>query len=113
MHVTSNRSYNNGDALCSAIYLAYIYALNEYTCIKEMTAGKGFADMVYIPVKPNRPALIIELKRNDIVESAINQIKEKKYYDSLSHYSGDLLFVGISYDEKKKEHTCRIERVEK
>lgn len=33
--------------------------------------------------------------------------------DSLSHYSGDLLFVGINYDEKKKEHICRSERVEK
>lgn len=113
MHVTSNRSYNNEDALCSAIYLAYIYALNEYTCIKEMTAGKGFADMVYIPVKPDRPALIIELKRNDIVDSAMDQIREKQYDDALAHYSGELLFVGINYDEKKKEHTCRIERLEK
>ena len=29
IHVTSNRSYNNEDALQSAIYLAYIYALNK------------------------------------------------------------------------------------
>ncbi len=113
IHVTSNRSYNNEDALQSAIYLAYIYALNKYTIIKEMTTGKGFSDVVFIPYVPDIPAMVIELKRNDSPESAIKQIKEKKYFDSLSHYSGDLLFVGIDYDEKKKTHTCRIERFEK
>ena len=113
IHVTSNRSYNNEDALQSAIYLSYIYALNKYTVIKEMTTGKGFADVVFIPFVENMPAMIIELKRNDCAESAISQIKEKKYFDSLSHYSGNLLFVGINYDEKAKTHECKIEKLEK
>ena len=113
IHVTSNRSYNNEDALQSAIYLAYIYALNKYTIIKEMTTGKGFADVVFIPFVSDYPAMIIELKRNGSADSAINQIKEKKYFDSLEQYKGDLLFVGINYDEKSKKHECRIERLEK
>lgn len=112
IHVTSNRSYNNEDALQSAIYLAYIYALNRYTVIKEMTTGKGFADVVFIPFIEGDPAMIIELKRNDCAESAVDQIREKQYFDALEHYSGDLLFVGINYDEKGKTHTCRIERFE-
>lgn len=112
IHVTSNRSYNNEDALQSAIYLAFIYALNKYTVIREMTAGKGFADVVYIPVhpKPETPAIIIELKRNGSSETALNQIREKKYFESLEHYSGDLLFVGINYDEETKTHDCSIEK---
>lgn len=110
IHVTSNRSYNNEDALQSAIYLAYIYALNEYTVVKEMTAGRGFSDVTFIPFIPDRPAMIIELKRNSSADSAIDQIREKQYYDSLSAYCGDLLFVGIDYDEKKKTHACRIDR---
>ena len=110
IHVTSNRSYNNEDALQSAIYLAYLYAINKYTIIREATAGKGFADVVYIPLKSADPALIIELKRNSCPESAIDQIKKKKYFDSLSHYHGNLIFVGINYDEKDKTHTCKIER---
>ena len=113
MHVTSNRGYNNEDALQSAIYLAYIYALNEYTIIREMTAGKGFADVTFIPVHEGNPAMIIELKRNSSSDSALNQIKERKYYDSLTHYQGDLIFVGINYDEKDKTHICAIERFEK
>lgn len=112
IHVTSNRSYNNEDALQSAIYLAYLYALNEYTIIKEMTTGKGFADVVFIPFKENRQAMVIELKRNDCKESAIEQIKEKKYFDSLKHYSGNLLLVGINYDAREKTHTCKIERLD-
>ncbi len=110
IHVTSNRSYNNEDALQSAIYLSYIYALNKYTIVKEMTSGKGFADVVFIPFVPDIPAMIIELKRNGSPESAITQIREKRYFDSLSAYSGDLLFVGVNYDEGTKTHECRIEQ---
>lgn len=113
IHVTSNRSYNNEDALQSAIYLAYLYALNKYTIVKEMTTGKGFADVVFIPFVENYPAMVIELKRNNSAESAISQIREKRYFDSLSHYHGDLLFVGINYDEKEKTHRCKIEQFRK
>ncbi len=45
---------------------SFIYALNDYTCVREMTAGKGFADMVCIPIHPGdpkRPAMILELKK--------------------------------------------------
>ena len=112
IHVTSNRSYNNEDALQSAIYLSYIYALNKYTIVKEMTAGKGFADVVFIPFLPGIPAMIIELKHNKSTETALNQIKQKKYFDSLEHYKGDLIFVAINYNEKTKSHECKIERFE-
>ena len=110
IHVTSNRSYNNEDALQSAIYLSYIYALNKYTVIKEMTTGKGFADVVFIPIVPGMPAMIIKLKRNKCTQSGIDQIRNKQYYDALSLYRGNLLFVGINYDENTKTHTCRIEK---
>ena len=113
IHVTSNRSYNNEDALQSAIYLAYIYALNKYTVMKEMTTGKGFADVCFIPYVPDIPAMIIELKHNKSADSAIDQIRDRKYFDSLSGYTGNLLFVGINYDETDKTHTCRIEQFTK
>ena len=54
--------------------------------------------------------MIIELKRNGSEGSAIDQIKEKRYFESLAHYHGSLLFVGINYDEKAKTHTCSIEK---
>lgn len=110
IHVTSNRSYNNEYALQSAIYLSFIYALNKYACFKELTTGKGYADVVYLPLKNDLPALIIELKHNQCAETALNQIKEKKYFDSVKSYKGDILFIGINYDEKEKTHECKIEK---
>ena len=110
IHVTSNRSYNNEDALASAIYLAYIYALNKYSVFKEVTAGKGFADVIFVPFEENYPAMVIELKKDKSSESAIRQIKDKQYFDVLSHYSGNLIFVGINYSEESKTHSCSIER---
>ena len=109
-HVTSNRSYNNEYSLQSAIYLAYIYAINHYIVTKEMTAGKGFADIVYIPFDKTKAALIIELKHNKSAETALTQIREKRYFESLSAWHGDVIFVGVNYDEKTKKHECKIER---
>lgn len=74
-----------------------------------MTKGKGFADVVFLPYAPDLPAMIIELKRNSTAESALEQIHRKQYFDSMSHYRGKLLFVGINYYEKEKTHSCRME----
>ena len=89
---------------------AYIYARNHYTMIREMPTGKGFADIVLIPYR-NNPAMIIELKWNQEVKTAIDQIKEKKYPKGLEKYKDNLLIVGISYDKKTKKHTCHIEEM--
>ena len=109
MRVTNPLTYNNEASFQSAIGLAYFYANLKYTVIKELPTGKGYADLALIPYVPNIPAMIIELKNNKSAESAISQIKEKKYDDLLEHYRGDLLFVGINYDPDTKEHQCRIE----
>lgn len=58
-----------------------------------------------------KPALVIELKFNDSAESAIQQIKQKNYPSKIAEYTGDLLLVGINYDKKSKQHTCKIEKV--
>ena len=110
IHVTSNMSYNNEKSLQSAIYLAYIYAINHYLITKEMPAGKGYADIVYVPLRKDKPAMIIELKRNSCPETALNQIRLKQYFDSLENWQGEILFVGINYDEETKLHECKIER---
>ena len=109
IRTTNPLTYNNEASFQSAIGLAYFYANTKYTVIKELPTGKGYADLALIPYVPNIPALIIELKNNKSAESAINQIKEKKYDDLLEYYRGNLLFVGINYDPNTKEHQCRIE----
>ena len=86
--------------------------MKEYTLIRELPAGEGFADITFLPrQKTDNPAMIIELKYDETAESAIDQIKSKKYTGALREYSGNILLVGISYDKKTKKHTCRIENV--
>ena len=108
--VTSPLTYNDEHCFQSAICLAYFYANTRYTLIKELPTGKGYADLVLIPFLPNIPALVVELKHNKSAETALNQIKEKNYCQALEGYYDNLLFVGINYDEKTKEHSCKIER---
>ncbi len=81
-------------------------------CADRSGAESGFADVVFIPFVSDIPAMIIELKHNKSADSALDQIKDKKYFDSLRDYRGGLLFVGVNYDEKEKTHECRIERFE-
>ena len=107
---TSILTYNNENALAYTLSLAYISARDHYTIIREMPTGKGFADLVFIP-RHDKPAMIIELKWDQDVETAITQIKDKKYPKALEHYQDNLLIVGITYDRKTKEHVCRIVKI--
>ena len=93
-------------------HLAYYYASSYYTMVNEIPAGKEFADCAFIPYKPDVPAIIIELKKDDSIENAIEQIKNRKYPEALEKYKDNLLLVAISYDSKTKEHFCRIEKAE-
>ncbi len=79
--------------------------------IREFPAGKGFADIVYIPRKnhPEKPAMIVELKWDQSVEGAIAQMKERNYSKALEEYSGNILLVGVNYDRDSKKHQCVIE----
>lgn len=80
--------------------------------LEDMIAGKGIADVVYLPKRRSvLPALIIELKWNKSSEGAIGQIKTRNYPAVLEDFGGEIVMVGINYDEKTKEHSCGIEKV--
>ena len=109
---TSILAYNDENALSYTISLALYAARNFYTIHRELAGGKGFADLVFIPKKQfaEKPALVVELKWDKSAESAIKQIKDKKYFESLEEYQDNLLLIGINYDKKTKEHVCKIEK---
>lgn len=54
--------------------------------------------------------MIIELKWNQSADTAIKQIKERRYEGTLLGYGEEILLVGISYCKDKK-HYCSIETV--
>lgn len=106
--------YNDENLLSCTISLAFYFAREYYTMIRELPTGKGFADICLIPRKihMDKPAVIIELKWDKSVSGAIAQIKEKKYIDALSEYQGNLILAGINYDKKIKKHSCLVEKVD-
>ncbi|MCD8104456.1 MAG: AAA family ATPase [Lachnospiraceae bacterium] len=132
--------YNHEVSLSCAISLAYYSAKKSYTVIREMPAvgnapsrsfggrteppleslrdgtapGKGFADLVFVPDRncPN-PAMVVELKWDKSVETALDQIRKQHYAACLERYHGEILLVGVNYDKESKEHTCKIERMRK
>ena len=108
---TSILTYNDENSLSCTIALAYYSAREYYLSFRELPAGKGFADIVYIPRKAHldKPALVIELKWDKSVKTAIDQIKDRCYVNSLKDYHGNMLLVGVNYDLKTKKHQCTIE----
>ena len=114
---TSAIRYNDENSLSSTIAIAYLGAMQYYfKPIRELPTGRGFADFVFIPkpeYKSTYPALVVELKWNQNTTTALQQIKDKKYPESILDYTGEILLVGINYDKTSKEHQCRIEKYKK
>ena len=109
--------YNDENSLSSIITIAYLGAMQYYfKPVRELPTGRGFADFVFIPkpeYKNDYPALIVELKWNQKVQTAMQQIKDKKYPSSIADYTGEILLVAMNYDKNKKKHQCLIEKQEK
>ena len=106
--------YHNENSLSSVLAIAYLSAMQYYfKPIRELPTGRGFADFVFVPkpeYKTDYPALIVELKWNQNAQTAMRQIKRKRYPASILNYTGDILLVGINYDKNTKEHQCVIEK---
>ena len=80
--------------------------------LKEKT-GKGSADFTFHPRRKNDTAFIVELKKDENVDVAINQIKNKEYIEKFKKENEDkkVLAVAICYNSKDKEHSCKIEEI--
>ena len=114
--VASILTYNDENSLGCAIGLAYYSARKDYKLIRELPTGKGFADIAFLPLPhTNKPAMVVELKYDRSVSTAIQQIKDRQYMQALEGYTGEILLVGVNYNKGNpdKPHSCVIERVEK
>ena len=114
--VASILTYNDENSLGCAVGLAYYSARKDYKFIRELPAGKGFADIVFLPLPhTNKPAMVVELKYDRSVSAAIQQIKDRQYTQAFEGYTGEILLVGVNYNKNTpdKPHSCVIERVGK
>ena len=69
----------------------------------------GRSDVSLFPRKPGNKPIIIELKVGKSPDEAIAQIKRKRYWEAWDGYKGDVLLVGISYEEETLKHTSKVE----
>lgn len=109
---TSHLQYNDENALSYTVSLAYYSARSYYNIVRELPAGKGFADLAFLPRpdRPAAPAMIVELKWDKGADTAISQIRRQQYPAALRGYEGSLLLVGVDYDRRTRKHSCRIEK---
>lgn len=110
---TSHLQYDDENALSYTISLAFYSVRRTHNMYRELPAGKGFADMVFMPLPcyPEQIPMIIELKWNRSANTALKQIKNKEYAGVLKGYKGEILLIGLNYSKKTRKHTCKIERI--
>ena len=111
---TSHIQYNDENALSYTLSLAFYSARQKYIIIRELPTGKGYADLTFLP-RPGHadlPALIVELKWNKDADTALRQIKDRRYSKALENYTGRILAVGVNYDKETRQHECLIEEYE-
>lgn len=105
--------YNDENSLSCVLTLAYLSARDIYRIEREEKTGKGYADFTFHPRRKNDIPFIVELKKDEQPETAINQIKEKEYIQKFreANKNKKILAVAICYDSKNKEHKCKIEEI--
>ena len=112
--VASILTYNDENSLGCAIGLAYYSARKDYRMVRELSTGRGVADVVFLPLPhTGKPALVVDLKYDKSADTAIWQIKNRHYTQALEGYTGEILLVGVGYDKDNiaKPHSCVIERL--
>lgn len=69
---TSILKYNDENSISCVISIAYYAARKNYVMHREMSAGKGFADLIFEPRKNSSlPSFIVESKWNKSSEKAV------------------------------------------
>ncbi|MBU3109667.1 AAA family ATPase [Clostridium gasigenes] len=86
--------YNDENSLSCVVTLAYLSARDTYRVEREEKSGKGFADFTFHPRRKTDTAFILELKKDETVDVAMNQMIEKEYFQK---------FI--------KEHSCKIKKI--
>ena len=97
---------NRNDVLTYLMHLGYLgYDPNRQTA--------------FVPNEEIRQELVfsgrehpLELKWNHNARTALQQIRERNYPESILNYTEEILLVDINYDPKNKVHECRIEKYE-
>lgn len=105
--------YNDENSLSCVLTLAYLSARDLYRVEREEKTGKGYADFTFHPRRKRDIPFIVELKKDESTDVAINQIRKKEYVQKFKkeNEGSTVLAVAICYDSRIKEHMCKIEEI--
>lgn len=105
--------YNDEQALRAAVKLAFIWSIDDYLRVDELGAGRGYADLAYIPKPGSKlPPMVVELKWDEPTNAALTQIRKRNYPAAFAGLSGPCVLVGITYRKGTDEHECIIEQIQ-
>ena len=107
-------AYNHEEDLACTLRLAFYSAMRRYRLVREAPAGKGYADLLMVPLKSSGDiaGVVVELKWGASAQDAVAQMRERDYVSVFRGTSAEqhALLCGIAYDPKTKRHTCVIEQ---
>lgn len=110
--------YSNEAELSKVITFVYLQAREYYDIRLEDRSGTGYVDYIFYPYKKEDDGIIIELKVDGTANSALQQIKDRRYAQNFDGRLGEepkctgrILAVGIAYNRKdeSKRHECKVE----
>ena len=110
--------YSNEAELSKVITFVYLQAREYYDIRLEDRSGTGNVDYIFYPYKKEDDGIIIELKVDGTANSALQQIKDRRYVQNFDGRLGEepkctgrILAVGIEYNMKdeSKRHECKVE----
>ena len=113
--------YANEADLAALVNLVYLAARDRYAVRREEPAGKGVADVTFIPrnlAEARWRPFIVELKTGGTAAEAVAQIRKRDYAalfaDGLLGKRGSArsLAVGIAWYPKTKTHDCLVEELQ-
>lgn len=126
--------YNDENSLSCVVTLAYLSARDIYRVEREAfdhlmnsesefseqahptkvgCSEKMYAHFTFHPRRKNDIPFIVELKKDEVPEIAINQILEKEYVEKFKkeNEGKTVLAVAICYNSKSKEHACKVKKI--
>ena len=108
-------AYNCEEDLACTLRLAFYSAMRRWRLVREAPAGKGYADMLLVPLASSGsiPGVVVELKWGHSPAEALAQIRERGYASAFCGTASEsnILLCAVTYDPKTKRHECAIERL--
>ena len=90
----------------------YVGTYDNYALQTNLEGSSDYKDLVFIPkLELEKPFIIIGIMCDVSPEIALEHLEQLNYRKKLDISIGEILLVGISYDQTNQSYQCKIERI--